>query len=38
MPWQVSDFEGRAAYVVASLPAVVCREGKLLYDADAVAA
>ena len=38
VPWRVSDFEGRAAHVVASLPAVVCREGKLLYDADAVAA
>ncbi len=28
-----SDFEARAAHVVASLPATVVREGKLLYDA-----
>jgi predicted nucleotidyltransferase len=28
-----SDFDARAAHVVASLPATVVREGKLLYDA-----
>lgn len=38
IPWRRSDFEGRAAYVVASLPATVVREGKLLYDAERVAA
>src|SRR5580700_5026087 len=27
IPWRRSDFEGRAAYVVASLPATVVREG-----------
>jgi len=32
IPWRQTDFEGRAAYVVASLPATVVREGKLLYD------
>lgn len=32
IPWRQSDFEGRAAYVRASLPATVVREGKLLYD------
>jgi predicted nucleotidyltransferase len=38
IPWRRSDFEGRAAYVVASLPATVVREGRLLYDAERVAA
>jgi len=38
IPWRQSDFEGRAAYVVASLPATVVREGRLLYDAERVAA
>ena len=33
-----SDFDARAAYVVASLPATVVREGKLLYDAGRIAA
>jgi predicted nucleotidyltransferase len=28
-----TDFEERAAYVVASLPATVVREGRVLYDA-----
>ena len=28
-----TDFEARAAHVVASLPATVVREGKVLYDA-----
>jgi predicted nucleotidyltransferase len=32
------DFEARAAHVVASLPATVVREGKLLYDAERIAA
>jgi predicted nucleotidyltransferase len=38
IPWRRTDFEGRAAYVVASLPATVVREGRLLYDAGRVAA
>jgi hypothetical protein len=38
IPWRRSDFDGRAAYVVASLPATVVREGRLLYDAERVAA
>ena len=38
VPWPRSDFEGRAAYVVASLPATVVREGRLLYDSRQVAA
>jgi uncharacterized protein len=33
-----SDFEARAAHIVASLPATVVREGRLLYDARRVAA
>ena len=33
VPWRKSDFEARAAYVVASLPATVVREGRILYDA-----
>jgi hypothetical protein len=32
VPWRQSDFEGRAAYVKASLPATVVREEKLLYE------
>src|SRR5580700_9590174 len=32
IPWRQTDFEGRAAYVRASLPATVLREGKLLYE------
>ena len=32
IPWRQSDFEDRAAYVRASLPATVVREGKLLYE------
>jgi predicted nucleotidyltransferase len=28
-----SDFDGRAAFVAASLPATVVREGRVLYDA-----
>ena len=38
IPWRVTDFDGRAAYVLASLPATVVREGKLLYDARRVPA
>lgn len=33
-----SDFDARAAHVVASLPATVVREGRLLYDAKRIAA
>jgi predicted nucleotidyltransferase len=33
VPWRRSDFEGRAVAVVASLPATVVREGRLVYDA-----
>ena len=32
IPWRQSDFEGRAAYVRASLPATAVREGRLLYE------
>jgi uncharacterized protein len=32
VPWRRSDFDARGAYVVASLPATVLREGRLLYD------
>ena len=38
IPWRQTDFEGRAAYVVSSLPATVTREGKLLYDSRRLAA
>jgi predicted nucleotidyltransferase len=38
IPWRRSDFDGRAAHVVASLPATIVREGKLLYDSGRVAA
>ena len=30
--WRQSDFDNRANYVVASLPATVVREGRLLYE------
>lgn len=36
--WPTSDFDARAAHVLASLPATVVREGRLLYDARRVAA
>ena len=36
IPWRQTDFDGRAAYVRASLPATVIREGKLLYDSQRV--
>jgi uncharacterized protein len=32
VPWRSSDFDARGAHVVASLPATVLREGRLLYD------
>jgi predicted nucleotidyltransferase len=38
IPWRQTDFDGRAAYVRASLPATVVREGKLLYDSQRVPA
>ena len=38
IPWPRADFEGRAAYVRASLPATVVREGQLLYDAQRIPA
>ena len=38
IPWRQSDFEGRAAHVVASLPATVVREGKIIYDSRPMAA
>ena len=31
--WTATDFDARAVYVAASLPATVVREGRLLYDA-----
>jgi len=31
--WRKTDFEDRAAWVRASLPATVVREGRLLYEA-----
>ncbi|MBY0504296.1 MAG: nucleotidyltransferase domain-containing protein [Bryobacteraceae bacterium] len=34
VPWRRTDFEQRAAWVKASLPATVIREGRLLYDAE----
>jgi len=36
VPWRRTDFDGRAAYVRASLPATVVREGRLLYDSSTV--
>ena len=33
VPWRKTDFDVRARWVAASLPATVIREGKLLYDA-----
>ena len=31
--WPASDFDARATHVAASLPAIIVREGRLLYDA-----
>jgi predicted nucleotidyltransferase len=36
VPWRKTDFEGRAAYVITSLPGTVVREGKLVYDAESI--
>ena len=33
VPWRLTDFEVRAAWVKTSLPATVVREGRVLYDA-----
>ena len=33
-----TDFDARAEHVIASLPATILREGKLLYDARRIAA
>jgi predicted nucleotidyltransferase len=33
VPWRLTDFEQRAAWVKASLPATVLREGRVLFDA-----
>ena len=38
VPWRRTDFDARAAHVVASLPATIIREGRLIYDARPVAA
>jgi predicted nucleotidyltransferase len=38
VPWRRSDFDARATHVLASLPATVIREGRLLYDSRPVAA
>lgn len=32
IPWRRTDFERRAAWVNASLPATIVREGQLLYE------
>ena len=32
LPWRKTDFEQRAAWVKASLPATVVREGRVLYE------
>ena len=34
VPWRKTDFEERAAWVTASLPATVVREGRLLYESE----
>ena len=36
--YPLTDFEGRAAHVVSSLPATVMREGRMLYDSGRMAA
>lgn len=38
VPWRRTDFDARAKHVLASLPAAIIREGKLLYDARSIAA
>ena len=32
IPWRQTDFDERATWVAASLPATVLREGKVLYE------
>jgi hypothetical protein len=32
LPWRKTDFEQRAAWVNASLPATIVREGRVLYE------
>ena len=34
VPWTKTDFEQRAAWVKASLPATVVREGRVLYESE----
>jgi predicted nucleotidyltransferase len=34
VPWRRTDFEQRAAWVKASLPATVVREGRVLYESE----
>lgn len=34
VPWRRTDFEQRAAWVMASLPATVIREGRVLYESE----
>ena len=34
VPWRRTDFEQRAAWVKASLPATVVREGRILYESE----
>lgn len=34
VPWRQTDFEQRAAWVKASLPATVVREGRVLYESE----
>jgi uncharacterized protein len=34
VPWRRTDFEQRAAWVKASLPATIVREGRLLYESE----
>ncbi|MBE7543645.1 MAG: nucleotidyltransferase domain-containing protein [Bryobacteraceae bacterium] len=36
--WPATDFDARGTHVLASLPATILREGRLLYDARRVAA
>jgi predicted nucleotidyltransferase len=36
--WPATEFEGLSRHVKSSLPATIVREGKILYDARAVAA
>jgi uncharacterized protein len=38
IPWRQGDFDARGARVVASLPATILREGRLVHDARPVVA